>query len=166
MNKGLQILPECYGDTTLIEVLEYKNPSHKPNISSVLSALSEKNKAKQTLIGIIDNDKRKPKQYNEYVKERETKNLIFKKHKERNHYLFVLKPALEKFLLNAAEQSGVDPEKYGFKDLIALKRVTKKRSVRTNNSFKQFVNSIKQKKKNSDVKTLRNWLIEILGEDH
>ncbi|HFA47528.1 MAG TPA: hypothetical protein ENJ95_00765 [Bacteroidetes bacterium] len=162
----MQILPECYGDTALIEMLEYKNPYHLYSISRVLTTLSDKRRKSQTLIGIIDNDKRKPEIYNEYIKEFETENMIRKKHPDRNHYLFILNPALEKFLFGAAEQADVDPAKYGFNNIEHLKKTCKNKNVQKNQNFKQFVNAIKQKKKSSCVKTLKNWLNELLGDDY
>ncbi|MEO1260948.1 MAG: hypothetical protein AAFZ15_19265 [Bacteroidota bacterium] len=165
MSKGLQILPECDGDTTLIEILEYKKPDHQPSISKVLSTLNEEKRKNITLIGVIDDDKRKPQLFSEYNTIEETKNLIKRKHPERNHYLFVLKPALEQFLFDAADQANVDPGKYGFKNLDRLKKICKTKAVRKDQNFKQFVNSLKQKKADSCVKKLRAWLIEILGED-
>lgn len=166
MGKGLHILPECDGDTALIEVLGYKNPLHQLSISSVLKKLSE-NPASRIMVGVIDNDKVKPKRYDEYVLTKpEDDHFIVKKHRERNHYLFVIKPALEKFLFKAAEQANVDPAKFGFSDIERLKKICKNRGVRTNNDFKQFVNTIKQRKEDSCVKALKNWLYEILGEDY
>lgn len=78
MINGKQILPECYGDTTLIEVLEYKNPSHTPSVTRVLATLADVKRATQTLVGIIDDDKKKPASFQEYLTIDETPNLIKK----------------------------------------------------------------------------------------
>ncbi|MCB0520761.1 MAG: hypothetical protein H6577_21735 [Lewinellaceae bacterium] len=164
MGKAVQIFPECDGDTALIEVLGFKNPNHQLSISRVLHALST-SKSKALLIGVIDNDKRKPTGFQEFTITQNEQDYAICKHKDRDHYLFVINPALEKFLFKAAEQTNVDPAKFGFSDIERLKKVCKNRGVRTNNNFKQFVNTIQQKKEDSCVKALKKWLFEILGHD-
>ena len=164
MNSGRQILPECYGDTTLIEILGFKKTDHQGSISKVLATLNEPKRFSLTLIGIIDDDKKKPVTINEFVKLDETPNLVKLKHPDRNHYLMVLKPALEIFLLKAAEEAEVDTGR--FFDKKYFKEVCKSQKVSENQQFRQFVNSIKQKKKDSCLKTLHNWLTDLVGADY
>jgi len=55
-----QIIPECYADTLLIEILGFKRPSHQLGIGKVVG-IFDKNFKNKFAVGIIDDDKVKPK---------------------------------------------------------------------------------------------------------
>ena len=58
MNRHPRILPECYGDTLLVELLGFKKPNHQvEGINQVLNEL-EVNMPKQIAVGVIDYDKK------------------------------------------------------------------------------------------------------------
>jgi len=62
MIKHSFLVPECNVDTVFVEMLGYDEPNHAPNIHSVCSIL-ENLPAKQSAIGFIDDDKKKPATY-------------------------------------------------------------------------------------------------------
>lgn len=56
------LIPECNVDTVFVEALGYKKPNHAPNINDVFKIFA-KRKATEKLIGFVDDDKRKPKEF-------------------------------------------------------------------------------------------------------
>ncbi len=163
MSNADRVLPECYGDTALIEMLGYKNPNHQlSGIGQVLKVMDEK-LAKQKVVGIIDDDKKKTSNYFKYFVEQEAKNdLIKMKHSDRNHFLIIVQPVFDMFVWNAAFEKEVNVSDY-YKTFEIFKKASKKQSVSKDQKFKQFLNTIKQKNA-SGFETLKLWLEEIVGE--
>ena len=109
------IIPECFVDTCLINILlEIRNDSvnHGKGNSSVA------NKMKTTFgdkfaVGIIDGDKREI----EYIKEFELTNQILKgkillyNHPIKHHYFIQLCPESEDLICNVSRELGIDMEK-------------------------------------------------------
>ena len=61
-----QIIPECWADTLLTEILGFENVNHQGGIGKVLK-IFDKNFKNRSAVGIIDNDKVKPKDLDMYV---------------------------------------------------------------------------------------------------
>jgi hypothetical protein len=161
MSRNPRLLPECYGDSVLVELLGFKRPNHQVDgINAVLDEL-EKYKPKLNAAGVIDFDKNI---LHPYYKEFETiaieNNLTKMKHKERNHFLILITPALEKFILKAAMEVDV-PSPFSEK---RLKQISKTREAENNQQLKQFLNRIIQKKA-PGTETLKAWLREIIGDE-
>jgi len=78
--------------------------------------------------------------------------------------LIVLNPAFEKWVFNAANISGIDPIKYGFRDIIAFKDATKTIHARKNHNIKNFLNAIKQKL-NNPITQITQWIEDILTKE-
>jgi hypothetical protein len=166
MRRSPRILPECYGDTLLIEILGYSKPNHQQpgGINRVLDTL-EKKYPGQTAVGIIDKDKKiTPAYFQNFQKQKETNHLILRKHRQRNHYLILVIPALERFLLTAAAECGIPDTEIPFTEK-RLKDISKTQHADSNQQLKQFMNRIIQKKA-PGTETLKTWLNEILGKDH
>jgi hypothetical protein len=124
----LHIIPECYIDTALIEVLVPPSSryNHQKGCSTVVKLMKEKF-ADQFAMGIVDRDKRELAYASEC-------NLVFElpgqlqllKHRQRNHYLIFICPAAEKWLLESAKQANVSLSDYGLPDdFEQLKSLTK-----------------------------------------
>jgi|APTNR8051073442_1049403.scaffolds.fasta_scaffold00768_7 hypothetical protein len=161
--KELQILPECYADTLLAEVLGFEKPNHKANINEVAKTM--KHTLKTSLaVGLIDDDKVTQEYFEEFSEYDRKYNTILKKHPDRKHYLIVLNPAFEKWVFNAANISGIDPIKYGFRDIIAFKDATKTIHARKNHNIKNFLNAIKQKL-NNPITQITQWIEDILTKE-
>lgn len=162
-----RLLPECFGDTTLMNLLGYDPVSHQRDfgIGQVLQTM-QKYFQNQLAVGVVDSDKTiTAKAFQEFEMVKTEPHLHLKKHPQRRHYLIVLEPAIEKFLFTAASQANVDPAKFGFADLGYFTKICKRHDVANNQQFKQFINSIKQKQEPSCLKTLQSWLLELLGEE-
>jgi len=153
---NLNLLPECYGDTLLVEILGFKRPNHQTSgIGQVIKVMKEKYQTRLA-IGLIDADKKiTPTYFQEFQLEKEENGIKLLKHQERNHYLIMVAPALETFILQAAEDVGL--QKKPFDTLKGLKRITKSIHVRQNQDFKNFLNTLRQRKAPGFV-TIQNWL--------
>jgi len=76
--KELQILPECYADTLLAEVLGFEKPNHKANINEVAKTM--KHTLKTSLaVGLIDDDKVTQEYFEEFSEYDRKYNTILKK---------------------------------------------------------------------------------------
>lgn len=153
---NLNLLPECYGDTLLVEMLGFKRPNHQTSgIGQVIKVMKERYSTRLA-IGIIDADKKiTPSYYKEFHLAEEKNGLKLLKHQDRNHYLIMVAPALEGFILQAAEDVGIQQKP--FDNLKNLKRITKSIHVRQNQDFKNFLNRLRQKKAPGFI-TIQNWL--------
>ena len=152
------IIPECYADTLLVEMLGFERPNHQLGIGSVL-AIFEKQFKNRRAIGVIDDDKMKPNRFDlfEVV---ENKLGIKKLTKpETQHVILVISPAFEDWIFEKAKAVSVDPTKYGFRNAKYFRHQCKSVNVRDNQSVKQFLNTLKQKNAPGFVQ-LKSWMEE------
>ena len=128
------VVPECYVDTNLINVLLNKACNHQKGCATVCKTLDTK-LADQFAIAIIDKDKSEPKAIEQFVKIVESEHLVVSKHQTRHHYLIQIKPAIERFILDAVEELNINLSDYGLPteldDLrIVSKTITAKEDVK------------------------------------
>lgn len=156
------ILPECYADTTIIEVLGYSKPNHIHSIGQVINVLN-KNYNGKLGIGFIDRDKaRKGDAENtqfEIIKSEFSNTLLLKRKPKTKNYL-IEHPNIENWLYYMANDLGVDIQKYGVADLITNTKRYKTQKITKDESFKSFVNALKQKS-NSPLETVIKWVEEL-----
>ncbi len=176
MKDKILFVPECYGDTFLTETLLKSLDifsmtkigdlvNHKKGINNVGRTLEEIGlNTNKLAIGIIDKDKIVTSSYiKEFIditpSDTENSDLLLKKHLTYNQYLIVLNPALEKWLLNCAKISDVNPLDYelSITDINAFKNITKDVNLKGNINFVNFVKELKRKE-SSPMMTLQNWL--------
>ena len=138
--KFLNVIPECYVDTNLIESLIGADVNHQHSCTKVIGILNKQLKDKFA-IGIIDKDKVQLG----YIKECEvlasTDHLILMKHRLRNQYLITVSPAADRFILDCTVSEGIKMEDYNLpsdlKEFIKVtKCVTSNRDTRLRNLFK------------------------------
>ena len=115
------------------------------------------------VVGLVDNDRKNvPDYFGEFIEnvEKQATNLAYKEHPQKPHILIVVSPAMEKWLLEAAEKNGVNIEDYGFpKDLKKLTKQTKKVDIVGNVSFQNFLTELLEK--SPELQTLKAWLTEL-----
>lgn len=163
MSKEYRVLPECYGDTLLIDILGFKNPNHQFSISEVAKTMSGKF-SDRLAIGVVDDDKKnKPGYFSEFKMIEEKHGLILKKHPDKKHYLIFLCPAFESWIWKHANNLDIDSTRFKIRDFDHFKNLTKSQNVHKNENVKQFLNALKQKN-NSPLNTLHAWLKKFLGE--
>ena len=156
MNTYYNILPECYADTLLIEMLLSGRPNHQMGIGQVNRMLSTKFKNRPAL-GIVDNDKRKPSDFEQYELIEEIHDIQKRQHKEHSHTLLVITPAFEDWVFENSAAVSVDLAKFGFGDRKKFKKASKDQNVSHNQQMKQFLNTLIQKKA-PGLMQLREWI--------
>lgn len=158
----LNIVPECYADTRLVEILtESKKCNHQKNIGQVANEFLTRLKD-IPCIGIVDDDKKSiPKYFTEEFKElKEAFGLKLYKHTERSQFLIYISPALESWLLSAAEEVELLVSDYGLNDTLKnLKRTTKSMDLYKNQDFTRFIKALVRYEAPS-VLLLKKWLTD------
>ncbi|HWK07614.1 MAG TPA: hypothetical protein VNS58_28480 [Puia sp.] len=151
------LIPECNVDTVFVEMLGYKNPNHAPSISQV-SAILEKKKANQKAIGFVDGDKKMPKYFDQFEVLDKINNVRLLKHPNKDQYLVVVQPAMDKFIFSLCNSLGINLADYHFpRELKAFIGFTKKQSIKNDSNFKNLLNTISQKKC-LEVAKIRSWI--------
>lgn len=150
--KLLNVLPECYVDTNLIEYLLNAGVNHQHCCSKVVGQLKT-TFADKFAVGIIDKDKVQLG----YIKECEvvaaSKHLILMKHSERCQYLITIAPAIDGFVLDCAKEQGVNVGDYELPS--RLEEFTKVSKSVTSNADKRFKALFSAISGNGEVKLLK-----------
>lgn len=153
------VVPECYVDTNLMNVLLNRRCNHQKGCATVCKTLDTK-LADQFAIAIIDKDKNEPKAVEQYVQIEETEHLIVSKHQTRSHYLIQIKPAIEVFILDAAAELNVNVSDYGLpKELTELKEKTKTTTAKEDVTFARLFYALRTA---SHIQCLNNVLQYLL----
>jgi hypothetical protein len=159
MIEEARVLPECEGDTLWAWFLLHQTPQHVKGCDQVMKRLKA-SKPSQLRIGIVDDDKRKSRDYAAFgkiIKRSDGLRLI---HKENTkHYIIIIEPAIEKWLLNMAHISGT---RHNY-SLETLKTDMKSEEVHTEDRVKQFMNTINQRNPKG-VKEFKLWLNTLLSK--
>jgi len=160
---SLNILPECYADTSMMNIIGFKRVNHCLSIGEVANRM-EKSYKNRLAIGIVDRDKPGsiPPYFHGFETIKEFDGFQLKKLPNTKHYLIVIAPALERWIMDTALKLGIPIDKYGFTSLKKLLRVTKSQTVGSNKNFQALVNTLYQKK-NSPLKQMKAELMNILG---
>ncbi|MCC7467467.1 MAG: hypothetical protein IT261_14395 [Saprospiraceae bacterium] len=113
-------------------------------------------------IALIDDDKVKPKHVDLFTRLLEdTDHLQLWQKPESRHFIILIKPAIEDWLLNQAVLCDIDPSKFGFANLDGLKRVTKNPvEVHKNQAFQQFLHHLFQKNAPGFIQT-EEWIEQL-----
>ncbi len=159
--KHFNIIPECYADTLLVEMLGFVTPNHKLGIGEVMDALAKKfinNRA----VGIIDNDKKKPTDFKEFDLVEECEGLQRRLRANTQHTIIVITPAFENWVFQNAAKVDVDPQKYGFKTAKIFRSICKRQDANQNQNLKQFINTLKQKNA-PGFQQLKTWIADSVG---
>ena len=158
----LSIVPECYVDTKIAEIISQakRKYNHQHGCGDVANQL--KNKLKDLpALGIIDEDKNKgpvAKYFTEFELLLEENGLILKKHIQRQHYLILICPEIENWLLNNAADINIGPLNFSLPaQLAGLKKLTKSQDIDKNLGFYQFIKEL-MKNEAPGIMTLSNWL--------
>jgi hypothetical protein len=155
----LNIVPECYVDTKVAEIVGKNQYNHQHGRGNVANLLKNKLKDKPAL-GIIDEDKNKgplPKYFWEFKTIKEENSLLLKKN-ERNHFLIIFCPEIENWLLNNANIVKINPDNFDLSgDLNEFKQITKAPNIDTNLDFYRFIKELIKSKAPGFI-TLQKWI--------
>lgn len=151
----LDVVPECYVDTNLVEFLLGAGVNHQHSCSKVVGQLKS-TFADRFAVGIIDKDKVELGFIKECNVIAHTRHLTLMKHNEKPQYLITVAPAIDRFVLDSAQKSGVDTKDYGIpSELKEFTEVSKSITSNTDPRFKALFAALKD---NQEIKLLRTVL--------
>jgi hypothetical protein len=108
--KQYNVFPECNVDTNLVGYLLGGYPKHKSSCNEVVKAV---NGTDQFAIGIIDADKRSATMDEGFVEYKLdegvdgiNRHVAMYTHGDGKRYLFTVKPAMDKFILDANQEEA------------------------------------------------------------
>ena len=135
MERENKVIPECYVDTNLMNVLLEKLCNHQKGCTTVCKTLDERLRD-EFAIAVIDKDKREPKAVEEFELIGSARGLHVSKHRSRPHYMLQIDPAVEVFIMDAAEELGVNLADFELPtELNALRKKTKTVSAKEDEKF-------------------------------
>ncbi|MDR3287145.1 MAG: hypothetical protein LBT27_06865 [Prevotellaceae bacterium] len=158
------ILVECYTDTILIETLvtpiKTRGYNHQKNCIKVLNVMKIQ-LANEFALGIIDDDKVKPKDFNVFILIKKHNKISIYKHENKSHYIIKISKAVENFILQTAQQCNISLSDYNLPtDLENLKKITKHATSKNNPDLRRLFMDLKQNA-NSDFFKLAQWIEQI-----
>ena len=165
-NSNKCIIPECYIDSCLVEVLlvadkDYVN-HHKGN-GKVAKEMKE-NFDDDFCLGIIDEDKEQLDYLKEFEEKKATEYLKLWKHQTKHHYIIQIRPVVESWILEICRHNEINLADFNLPtELKALLRITKSVGSRKEERLVKLFKQMK-KKNCSPVIELKNW-IEFLKEN-
>ena len=137
------VVPECYVDTNLMNVLVGKACNHKKGCTNVCKVLDEK-LTDQFAIAVIDKDKKEPASVQNYELIAANPSIMVSKHRERPHYLIHICPAIEEFIIAAANEPNVNLAEYGLpSDREQLKHKTKTVTAKEDEKFARLFKALR-----------------------
>ena len=145
--KQYNVFPECNVDTNLVGYLLGGYPKHKSSCNEVVKAV---NRTDQFAIGIIDADKR-PATMDEGFAEFKlpegidgnSRHVAMFAHRDGKRFIFTVKPAMDKFILDAAIAEGVDLTTAGYDSTLeGFKRETKRIQAATDPKLRRLFDLI------------------------
>lgn len=151
-NKLLHVMPECYVDTNLIEYLLNAGVNHQHCCSKVVGQMNS-TFADRFAVGIIDKDKVQLGYIQECDVIARTEHLTLMKHRERHQYLITIAPAVDKFVLDCAQEQMINVEDFDLPgELKKFTDETKKVSSNSDLRFKSLFAAIKD---NHEIRSLK-----------
>lgn len=106
------IIPECYIDTNLVETLACPGGCNHQNGCNQVAKIMREKFADRFAVGIIDADKRQPGYLNEFREIASSEHLKLFHHPVRPHFIILVHPAADGFILSCAETAQVNMKDY------------------------------------------------------
>lgn len=153
-------IPECYFDTVLLKtILQTKAlDNHQKGCNNVMN-LMEKGRLKDSFaVGIVDRDKAELNYLGEFDKY-DYDSLIIHKHKQKPQFVIQLNPPLEKWILQVADEAGMNVENYGLpNDFGRLQKFTKSELAEETVELRNLCKAL-LKSNSETIKRLSAWLL-------
>ena len=162
----LNIVPECYVDTKIAEILGQakRKYNHQHGYGDVSNEMQHNRLKEQIALGIIDEDKYKGPARKKYFAEFnlviQENNLILKKRHSRKHYLILICPEVEKWLLEDAKKIDINPSDADYNlpnELKGFTKLSKIKDIDKNEGFKKFIKALIRAEAPS-ITTLKKWI--------
>ena len=163
------IIPECYVDTNLLETIVppigrgYNHQKGCPNVAKTM--LNHALLREGFAVGVIDKDKKEVDYAQFFVEIADKGQLKLLKHPQKHHYFIVIVPAMEKWILNNAEEVGVDLNDFDLSnDLNQLRKMSKKMTTKQDIRFKKLFKELMLKEA-SGIIILQNWISYLIEKN-
>ena len=160
MSSNICIIPECYIDSCLIEVLLNANRDHVNHQKGNGTVAREMKGrfAKNFCVGIIDEDRRQLDYLKEFNMEVDAGNLKLWKHKSWPQYVIQVCPVIEDWILSICEKENINLSDYGLPaELSDFKKQTKKVASKHDQRFIKLFREL-LKRDDESVLQLRSWV--------
>ncbi|GAB4037178.1 hypothetical protein [Spirosoma gilvum] len=142
MPERIRLYPECHADTTLINYFVQNSQliEHSAGINEVSKSLENVKSDATLLLGIVDNDKHKPRYLRAFETLEEGNKVCLKQKPGSNQYLIIIDKAIETFLLWNAVQVKIRVTDYGFStDIKQLGVKLKSQAIETDPNYLQLL---------------------------
>ncbi len=157
-------IPECYIDTNLVETLlqlkgvALKGVNHQKGCNNVANSMLEC--CSEFAIGIIDSDKRQHSYTLQFQEVASSEHITFMSHPDRHHFIIMIKPAMDSFILSAEEMS-IDVSALGFSyELKEFTKITKSVTSKSDVKFKSLFKRIQDAKEIRILSGILHYLHE------
>lgn len=160
----VRFIPECHADTALVRLLTegFSNIDHEAGINSVTKNFENVKDKTYKLVGIVDDDKRTPKYLDDFQVIKKSNGVALKKKPDKEHYIIVVSPALEKFLTENCRAIGKTMKDFKLPDdLGSLKKLTKKPQIEGDPKFHNLVKNLLSQNA-PGLATLQSYLADFL----
>ena len=172
MSFDLHIIPECYIDTKLIKALVPPTTryNHQKGCDTVTKRMKEK-LSDEFALGIVDRDKRDLAYADkcDLICEKPNSLQLFKHH-QRHHYLIFICPAMEKWIIESADEVAILLTDYNLPhDFRKLRDITKTSKSDNDdihsNDFKRLFKSLKDSS-SQNIAVLKFWITYLKSENY
>lgn len=157
--RDLFIVPECYVDTNLVEsLLMTEGVNHQKGCYAVANTMKSRVLNDTFAIGVIDFDteKTQPTYVHEFNEIASSTHIVLLKHNIKPHYLVMVKPAMDQFILDCANEQNINMSDFNLaSDLEDFKKQTKTVDSKYDIRFKNLFKAIRN---NPEISMLRNIL--------
>ena len=115
-------------------------------------------------VGIEDKEKRHDSYVNEFEEKGQTDTLNFYKHPDKAHFLIMIDPAVDRFILKCAKEEKVEMKQFDLSDeLRSFTAQTKQVSSKEDTNFKKLFHEIKSAE---EITILRNAIKYLKGKQY
>jgi len=154
------IIPECYVDTNLVETLVCTAGCNHQKGCNQVTKVMQKKFADRFAVGIIDADKRKPSYLNEFYKIASSEHLKLLRHPGRPHFIILVYPAIDGFILSCAKVGEVNMADYDLSPLLKeFTAQTKNVMSNKDSRFKKLFRSMENVGEIKLIKSLISYLV-------
>ena len=160
----IRFIPECHADTVLVRFLTDNFPyiDHESSINGVAKNFENVRDRTYKLVGVVDDDKRTPKYLDDFRLIKKSNGVALKQKPDKEHYLIVISPALEKFLMENCISIGKTMKDFKLPDdLRNLTKITKAPRIESNTNFHNLVQNL-LKQDAPGLVTLKSYLVDFL----
>lgn len=158
------IIPECYIDTNLVETLVCTSGcNHQKGCNQVAKVMQEKF-ADRFAVGIIDADKRRPGYLSKFCEIASSEHIKLFRHPVRSHFMILVHPAADGFILSCAEVANVNMADYGLSS--KLKEFTAQTKNVMSNKDSRFKRLFKSMENVGEIRLMKSVIAYLVDKTY